>query len=69
MSNRRYYERRAANLCPDCGVAVLRVGVYCDDHRRARNARVQADRELDRSGYNLYMRVFKSETRRRRQTA
>ncbi len=59
MSNTRYYQRRAAHLCPDCGVRV-NDGVYCQPHRTQRTARIQADREQDRAGYNQYMRVLKA---------
>jgi hypothetical protein len=56
MSNARYYARRAAGLCPTCGVAVPD-GVYCLTDRERHRVRVAADRALDRGGYNLYARV------------
>ena len=56
MSNRQYYARRSAGLCPDCGEPA-RVGVYCAVHRLARAVRVCIDRALDREGYNAYMRA------------
>ena len=57
VSNRRYYLRRAAGQCPDCGVAV-ETGVYCPTHRDQRRQRVQQERVQDRAGYNQYMRVY-----------
>lgn len=59
MSNTRYYARRAAHLCPECGEPVP-AGVYCPLHRAAHRARRVAERLADRAGYNQYMRVLKS---------
>ena len=56
MSNQQYYARRAARLCPDCAVAVAG-RIYCVDCADRRNQQIQADRDTDRAGYNLYMQV------------
>ncbi len=60
MSNRRYYARRAAGQCPDCGVSVAS-GVYCAKDRDKRRARMIQDRAFDREGYNQYMRVYQQQ--------
>jgi uncharacterized Zn finger protein (UPF0148 family) len=62
MSNTRYYARRAAAVCPDCGVPV-QGSVYCPFHREWRRECVAADRQRDRAGWNLYMRVYKQQRR------
>jgi hypothetical protein len=62
MSNARYYARRAAGRCGDCGIPTD--GAYCPEHREARRVRVVADRQTDRAGWNLYMRIYRQHRRR-----
>jgi len=66
VSNRRYYGRRDAGLCPQCATPVTD-GVYCVEHRERHRRRVAADRHADRAGYNQYMRVWKAVAKAERQ--
>jgi hypothetical protein len=63
MSNARYYARRAAGLCGECGQPTS--GAYCAVHREERRQHLAAERAADRDGYNLYMRVYKQQRRTR----
>lgn len=65
VNNAVYYKRRAERRCPDCDKRVV-VGVYCLWCRRLRRERVTIERHRDRDGYNLYMRVYKQQRKKRK---
>jgi hypothetical protein len=57
MSNRRYYARRAASVCPECGRPVA-AGVYCAADRAKYRARADARRARDVEASNRYQREY-----------
>lgn len=58
MSNVRYYARRNAGRCPECG-ALARPHVYCSACREFHAFRVSLGRSDNRAAYNAYMRNYK----------
>jgi hypothetical protein len=57
MSNRRYYEARAAGVCPLCS-APSTPFVYCADCREQKRVIGVADQQANRESYNQYMRAY-----------